>query len=83
MGLFDFLSKLTDEQYFDEGNNLIKINQYSEAVASFDKALAISPNDVTTWFNRGITLGELYRYSDALDSFENTLSDQDSVHAIG
>lgn len=31
-------------QYFNDGVDFTKLSQYSEAVASFDKAIAIDPN---------------------------------------
>jgi tetratricopeptide (TPR) repeat protein len=56
MGLFDFLSKKTAEEYFFEAEHLTQLGQHSEAVASFDKGLAINPNYAAAWYNRGIAL---------------------------
>lgn len=56
MGLFDFLSNKTDVQYISEGNDLLSRGQYSRAVTLFDKAIAINPNTVEVWNQRGNAL---------------------------
>ena len=74
MGLFDIFSKKTDEYYLKEGNNFFSEKHYAEAVASYDKAIAINPNDANTWYNRGIALNNLGRYSDAVDSYDRAIA---------
>ncbi len=60
-------------QYFSEGINFSKLGQYSDAVASYDKAVFIRPNDADVWNNRGIALDNLYRYSDAVASYDKAI----------
>jgi tetratricopeptide (TPR) repeat protein len=74
MGLFDILSKKTGVQYFSEGINFINLNQYAEAITSFDKAIAIEPDYSDAWIYRGIALGELGRYSEAVVSYNKAIA---------
>ena len=61
------------DQYFSEGINFSKLGQYSDAVASYDKAVFIRPNNADAWLNRGIALDNLYRYSDAVASYDKAI----------
>ena len=42
--------------FLDEALRLYRAGNYREALANWDKALQINPNDHTTWFNRGVVL---------------------------
>ncbi|WP_304167611.1 tetratricopeptide repeat-containing glycosyltransferase family protein [Phenylobacterium aquaticum] len=44
------------------------------ALASFDKALALNPDDPVTWSGRGVALQALSRPLDALESFDRALA---------
>src|SRR5208282_1529298 len=41
-----------------------------EALASFDRALAVQPDYADALANRGITLNQLKRFEEAIESFE-------------
>jgi tetratricopeptide (TPR) repeat protein len=62
------------EQYYSEGVNLSNLGQYSEAVAAYDKAVFIRPNNADAWNNRGVVLDKLGQYSDAVASYERTVT---------
>jgi len=49
---------------------LANLARYSEAVISYDKAIAVNPDFADAWYNRGIALEKLGRYSEADTSFE-------------
>ena len=55
------------------GNVLTLLGRHDEAVASYDRALAIAP-DAETWNNRGNALQGTHRRIEALASFENSLA---------
>jgi Flp pilus assembly protein TadD/ribosomal protein L40E len=59
--------------YYNRGVDSDKLGRYDEAIASYDKALKINPNDSGAWHNRGTALGKLGRYAEALDSFNQAL----------
>ena len=44
-----------------------------DAVACYDKALAINPRDIMTWGNKGNALGALGRLDEARKCFERIL----------
>lgn len=62
------------EQYFNEGVNYSKLGQYSDAVASFDKAIFIKSNNAIYWNHRGMALDNLGRYTDAIASYDKALA---------
>jgi superkiller protein 3 len=61
------------EQHFNEGLEFVKLGRYSDALASCDKAIAINPNHLETWINRGNLLGILGRHSEAVASCSKAL----------
>ena len=60
-------------QYYNEGVEFAKLGQFTEAVASYDKALAINPDYAEAWKSRGKALGNLDRVSEALTSFDKLI----------
>jgi tetratricopeptide (TPR) repeat protein len=67
-----------DPQRFDAHHLLAVIagrqGRHEKALASYDRALAIRPEDVQALSNRGVTLGELGRHEDALTSYNKALA---------
>ncbi len=53
---------------------------YEEAIACYDRAVAIKPDDYEAWNERGIALGNLGRYEEAIASFEHTLAIKPDDH---
>ena len=51
-------------QYINEGNDFARRDQYSEAIISYEKAIALNPVDAVAWNNRGVSLDNLGRYSE-------------------
>jgi len=45
---------------FEQGRLLGILEDYEEAIASFNKALQLKPDDDAAWYNRGSALDELY-----------------------
>ncbi len=60
-------------KYFNDGIDFSKRGNYLAALASFDKALAIEPNDANVWYNRGLALRKLDKYSEAVDSYDKAI----------
>ena len=60
--------------YYLEGNYYLEIGQYSDALASYDKATAINPNYVEAWSNRGAALGKLGRNNEDLASINKAIA---------
>jgi tetratricopeptide (TPR) repeat protein len=58
---------------FELGNLLLAAKEYQAAIASYDQALKLNPNDDEAWNNRGNALGNLGRYEEAIASFDQAL----------
>lgn len=54
--------------------------EYTKAIASYDKALEITPDDDEAWYNRGIALRKLGRLEDAIASFDKALEIKPDKH---
>ena len=52
---------------------LSSLGRQNEAVAAFDRTLAIRPT-ASAWTNRGVALKALGRAADAVDSFDSALA---------
>ena len=61
-------------QYYNEGLNYFNHGQYSEALASLDKAIAIDPYYANIWNLRGGALMELGRNTESLTSYDKALA---------
>lgn len=67
----------------DLGTALRELNQREEALACYDRALAIKPDFVKVWCDRGVVLHELQRALEAQVSYDRALALQpDHVEAL-
>ena len=62
------------ESWFNLGLKQVSLGKFTNAIASWDKALNINPNLPEAWHNRGSALGRLGDYPAAIESFENALA---------
>lgn len=70
------LAKLPNsaEVYNNRGAILQMMKRYDEALASYDKAIALKPDYPNAWFNRGGTLKQLNRFEEALASYDQAIA---------
>jgi hypothetical protein len=69
--------------FYNRGNALNMLNRFEEALASYDRALALRPDYVEALANRGATLHELQSFTEALASYDHAISlrpDSADVH---
>jgi tetratricopeptide (TPR) repeat protein len=59
--------------WIEKGNVLVKLNRTSEAISSYDSALALENNLALVWNSRGEALMTSENYSEARDSFDKAL----------
>jgi len=52
-------------EYFIQGRNLYKQGNYSQALESYSKAIAINPNMVKAYYHRGLSYSHLKQYDNA------------------
>ena len=62
------------EVLYNRGNALRDLKRFDDALASYDRALAIKPDYAEALNNRGVALQELKRFDDALASFDRALA---------
>ncbi|MGC2167263.1 MAG: tetratricopeptide repeat protein [Gallionella sp.] len=60
--------------YSNRGNALQDLKRFDEAVASYDKALALKADFAEVHYNRGIVLQELGRLAPALSSYQKAIA---------
>lgn len=67
--------KRTDPLYFlYHATTLQELERYDEALASYDRALALLPEQADIFYNRGLVLKALGRFGEALESLERALA---------
>ena len=59
--------------WLNQGKLLTRLGQYTEAIAAYDKAIAIDPNSAVTWAGQGYVLEKLRRYEEALTSYNRAV----------
>ena len=59
--------------YITQGSRHWLRKEYDEALAAFDKALALDPGNVHAWNNKGSTLNSLKRYDEALAALDKAV----------
>lgn len=59
--------------WYNQNNVLDDLANYEEALAIFEQAITLNPDDATAWYNKGKVLNNLERYEEALASFEQAL----------
>ncbi|MBC6433698.1 CHAT domain-containing protein, partial [Nostoc sp. HG1] len=64
----------------NRGNCAGDLGRYEEAVASFDQALKIKPDDDKAWYIRGSALGSLERYEEAVASYDKAIELKPDKH---
>jgi tetratricopeptide (TPR) repeat protein len=61
------------ESWFELGLKQANLGNMEEAIASWDRAIAINPNLASAWHNRGSALGHLAKFTEAIASFNRAL----------
>ncbi|MHC5672858.1 tetratricopeptide repeat protein, partial [Nostoc sp.] len=64
----------------DLGDLFAAGQDFESAVASYDKAIQIEPDDHTTWYNRGIALRNLGRHEEAVASYDKAIQIEPDDH---
>src|SRR6266702_3304330 len=64
----------TKEQWLKKGTALCDLKWDEEALAAYEQALSLDPNDADAYIGKGAALNRLKRYEEALAAFEQALS---------
>lgn len=70
------------QELLDQGEELLKSEQYTEALASFDKALQLEPNSVKAMDCKAFCLNNLERYQESLEMIEKAIQLEPDYYAI-
>jgi tetratricopeptide (TPR) repeat protein len=75
-------SHLEPSALYEQGAILQKSGQHEAALALYDKALKIQPNNYITWSQRGSVLAKMGRYSAALTSYNKALKLEENDYIL-
>jgi tetratricopeptide (TPR) repeat protein len=64
---------LAARELMDKGYSLTELGKYVEAVAAYDRAIALQPADAWAWARKGRTLRLLGRLPGALEAYDESL----------
>jgi len=59
--------------HYNRGNTLMSLQRHDDALAAFDRAIALDADFRQAWQNRGITLTRLGMLREALDNYERLI----------
>jgi tetratricopeptide (TPR) repeat protein len=59
--------------WLNQGEILTLLGQYPDAIAAYDKAIALDPNNAVTWAGQAYVLEKLRRYEEALTSYNRAV----------
>ncbi|MCA2630458.1 tetratricopeptide repeat protein [Microcystis sp. M091S2] len=68
------------EFWFEQGNQKYMNGDFLGAIASWDRALEMKPDDHEAWNNRGVALGNLGRLEEAIASYDRALEMKPDYH---
>jgi tetratricopeptide (TPR) repeat protein len=75
-GIITYNQSFVFDQYacYFNGNALINLGRYEEAIAAYDQALAINPNLDEAFYKKGNALINLSRYEEAIAAYDQALA---------
>ena len=59
-----------NENYFQRANFRVALDKYKEALADYDRAIELNPDDAVAYSNRGIAKSELGQYEAAFTDYD-------------
>jgi tetratricopeptide (TPR) repeat protein len=78
--MMQFDQNQDSEFWHKQGCALCEAEQYAEALAAFDHAIALDPNFCRAWSNRGNALCAIKRYAEALAAYDRAVAIQPEYH---
>jgi tetratricopeptide (TPR) repeat protein len=66
----DLLISLKTKEWLEEGNALYNLKRYEEALAAYEQAIRLDPNDADAYNGKGIALRNLNRHEEAKQALE-------------
>src|ERR1700680_3777011 len=63
----------TKEEWFEEGNKLSDLKRFEEALAAYEQAIRLDPDDAAIYYNKSAALMDLKRYEEAVIALEQAI----------
>jgi tetratricopeptide (TPR) repeat protein len=73
LGIRRAMNKVLVRQYIDSAADNMKNAQYQSALAIYEQAILLAPDQAQAWRARGQTLIRLNRFDEALDAYEQAI----------
>ena len=73
MAFFSSSQNRNARYWIDKGEELASLRQYSQALACFDRAIALQPDNARAWYGKAIVQNDTHQFQEALMSIENVL----------
>ncbi|WP_414623087.1 tetratricopeptide repeat protein [Calothrix sp. CCY 0018] len=73
---------LTASDWYNKGENLYRLQRYTEAIVAFKQALEIQPEYYLAWKFKGLAHNKLANYTEAITSFEKAIELQNDCFEI-
>jgi tetratricopeptide (TPR) repeat protein len=70
----------SSEDWLNEGDKLLHLQKYTEAIASYNKAIAIKPDYHEALYRQGVALRQLHRYTEAIESYDKAIAIKPDDH---
>ena len=68
----------------DAGSELTELYRYKDALAAYERAIAVKPDYAKAWRNKSYALMDLYRYEDSLAAINRAIEiEPDSSASVG
>lgn len=64
---------MTSEELYERGKKLLKENDYTSALAAFDKVVELKPDFAPAWFGKGVALGKLGLQEEELKAYDKLI----------
>ena len=78
------MPKVNPETLNNRGTALENLKRFNEALASYDRAIAIAPQQPDAFYKRGVLLEKLNRMGEAAGAYQHVLSlDPNYKYALG
>ena len=69
----NFVYAQTDMQYYDNGFNYEINNKLPQAIAEYDKAIKLNPNNSMAYYRQAIAYVKQHKYSQAISDYNHAL----------